>query len=288
MIEVAREGEACPPPSELLVSQLPLIESVIRFVARRSALDAAETEELGGVVKLKLIENDYEVLRQFQGRSSLKTYLTVVVQRLFLDERTRRWGKWRASAEARRLGPGAVALESLVSRSGLTFDEAVETLGARSDQTWSRPDLERLRERLPRRTVRRFVGEEVLANAASDGSDVEERLLEREGRPVVDRTRTALRRALAALTAEDRLILKMRFDDSFTVAQIAGALRLEQRPLYRRIEQLLKSLRATLERDGVEKDQIVTLLEQGRFDLALDSSPPPAAAERSARPSKST
>src|SRR4029453_14108130 len=44
---------------------------------------------------LRLVEDDYDVLRRFQARSSLPTYVTVVIQRLFLDYRNRLWGKWR-------------------------------------------------------------------------------------------------------------------------------------------------------------------------------------------------
>ena len=68
------------------------------------------------------------MLRRFEGRSSLTTYITVVVQRLFLDRRNRLWGKWRPSAEARRLGPTAVLLERLVSRDGWSAEQALETL----------------------------------------------------------------------------------------------------------------------------------------------------------------
>jgi len=44
------------------------------------------------------------LLAKFEGRSSLRTFLTVVIQRLFLDHRISAWGKWRPSAEARRGG----------------------------------------------------------------------------------------------------------------------------------------------------------------------------------------
>src|SRR5215208_5464467 len=56
-----------------------------------------------------------QVRRRFERRSSLPTYVTVVIQRLFLDYRNRLWGKWRPSSDAKRLGPTAMLLERLVA-----------------------------------------------------------------------------------------------------------------------------------------------------------------------------
>ncbi|MGH8186413.1 MAG: hypothetical protein ACREUC_07605, partial [Steroidobacteraceae bacterium] len=78
---------------------------------------------------LKLIEHDYAVLRRFEGASSLRTYLTVVLHRVLLDQRNREWGRWRPSAAAYRNGPLAVRLERLVTRDGLTPAEAIAAVG---------------------------------------------------------------------------------------------------------------------------------------------------------------
>ena len=111
----------------LLVAHLPLIDSVVRAVAHRYWLSADETDDLGGDIRLKLVENDHDVLRKFEGRSSLRTYLMTVVLRHVLDQRNARWGKWRPSVLARQLGPIAILLDQLLTRDGLSFDEAVET-----------------------------------------------------------------------------------------------------------------------------------------------------------------
>ena len=52
------------------------------------------------------------VLRKFEVRSSLRTYLTVVVNRMYIDGRVKQWGKWRPSAIAntgRNATPGCCA-----------------------------------------------------------------------------------------------------------------------------------------------------------------------------------
>jgi DNA-directed RNA polymerase specialized sigma24 family protein len=75
-----------------------------------------------------LIENDYAILRQFEGRSSLSTFLVVVIQRLLIGERTRRTGRWHPSRETESLGAAGIALERIVRRERRTIDEALPIL----------------------------------------------------------------------------------------------------------------------------------------------------------------
>src|SRR2546423_12833075 len=112
----------------LLEENLALIDRVIRFIAHGQRLDESEAEEFGAIVKLKLCENDYGIVRKFEGRSNFGTYLTIVVARMLLDYRIHCWGKWHPSAEARRLGDLAVDLEQLLHRDGRTLDDALPLL----------------------------------------------------------------------------------------------------------------------------------------------------------------
>ena len=64
----------------------------MRRVARRHRLPDHEADDLRSAVHLKFIENDYEVLRRFEGRSTLATYLTSIVTRQLLDNRNAEWG----------------------------------------------------------------------------------------------------------------------------------------------------------------------------------------------------
>ena len=114
--------------ADLFQRELPLIDGVIRFVVRRHRLPASEADEFVAHARLRLIEHDYQILRRFGGRSSLRTYLATVIERLLLDYRIREWGKWRPSAEARRAGPVAVRLDQLLNRDGLPFHQAAEIL----------------------------------------------------------------------------------------------------------------------------------------------------------------
>jgi RNA polymerase sigma factor (sigma-70 family) len=242
------------------------VDRVVAFIARRNGLGAADREELGSIVRLRLVENDHNILRRFEGRSRFETYLTTVVQRIFLDERIRRWGKWRPSAEARRLGPLAVRLQELMGRDGLPADQAIEVLRAAHGPGDSRDELRRLAQRIPVPSPRRFVGEDALEGLATSGEEAERGAREKEERRAASDAEAHLTRALAGLTSEERLLVKMRFQDSFTVAEIAIALRLPVKPLYRRFEALLSGLRRALESAGLTAPEIASLLDRRAFE----------------------
>src|SRR5688572_1196866 len=154
------------PRDHLYLTHQPTIERALRFTARRHRCVGDEAEDFAAWARLKLVENDYAILAQFEGRAGLASYLAVVVQRLFLDYRISKWGKWRPSAEAKRLGPLAVRVETLLSRDGLSLEEAYQTLRA-ADLQLSREVMEDLQARLPTRVSRRFEGEEALETIAA-------------------------------------------------------------------------------------------------------------------------
>src|SRR3954452_18644206 len=80
-----------------LIANYPVIESVVRAVARRRRAGPTEAEDLASRVALKLVDNRYALLRKFEGRSSLSTYLTTVVDRVCRDGWAAHGGRWRAS-----------------------------------------------------------------------------------------------------------------------------------------------------------------------------------------------
>jgi RNA polymerase sigma factor for flagellar operon FliA len=251
-----------PEMEQRLLAHLPEIDRIVAFVCRRNGLEKAEADDFRSLVHLKLIENDYEVLRRFRGQSTLRTYLTVVVQRRFLDHRISEWGKWRPSAEARRLGPVAVELERLTGRDGLTLGEAIETMRTRAGEPPSRETLLDLAAKLPARAPRRFVGEDH-AEALPARENVERDAIARQAAQTGDRAAAALKEAISSLPAQDRLILRMRFGDGFTVARIASILQLDQKALYRRIAGILAGLKDGLESAGLSRPEISALLDGG-------------------------
>jgi RNA polymerase sigma factor for flagellar operon FliA len=246
------------------LAQLPVIDRMIGWVCARRGLRAADAEDFASIVKMRLIENDYEILARFEGRSSLKTYLAVVVNRLYLDFQAQRFGKWRPSAEARRLGPVALRLERLLQRDRLTFDEACGVLLSDTSVSESRDELYAISLRLPRRPGRSS-GDDAVEPATLD-ADAAER---QERQALADRTFAVIRHALACLPPQDRLFLRLHFDSGLTVAQVSRALATGQKSLYRRKEELLKLLRRALAAEGIGSRDAQELLSSLDWDAGL-------------------
>ena len=280
--------------AELFLESLPLIDEIIRFACRRHQLTGADAEDFAASVKLKLVECDYAVLSKFsgaaRGTASLRAYLTVVVHRLLLDERIARWGKWRPSAEAKRRGALALRLEELLYRDGLSAEAAYRRLLDIERTPTTRSALQELRDSLPQRTKRRLVSDSDLGDhAAPDTSRPDAALERRETQAAQSQAIAQVREALAGLDAEDRAILRLRFEQGLTVQQLAPLLSLEPKPLYRRIEKILLVLRGSLERSladrGIDPREIVPALGSVWFLPPEDVSAGPAGGSGDPRPS---
>ncbi len=248
-------------PSTLFLENLALIERVAGSLARRCGMAGDDAADFLSWVKLKLIEDDYAVLLKFRGESSIGTYLTVVLATLARDYRVQRWGRWRPSAAARRLGRVAERLEVLVRRQGFRLTEAAEALRTSGETQLTDRELSALLAQLPMREPLRPIeaGAEPLEQVASvEGADA----LVAEQSAVDDRrlAARALASAMESLSAEDRVLLRLRYWEGLSVADVARGLATDQKPLYRRLERLLRELRASLLSAGITPEQIRDLL----------------------------
>lgn len=246
-------------PKDLFLAHLAHIERAATHACRRHGFSREDTQELVSAVKVKIIEGDYAVIRKHKGKSTLKTYLTMVVQNFFKDHLDHIWGKWRPSAEAVRLGPLAIQLEKLLHRDGFTLGEACEILVTNHHVEATRQELEELAAKLPHRNPpRRMESEEALESRPSEELAPDEIVDARETADRREEVLELLKDALRRLPAEDALLAKMSCE--LKISQIARQLRLDQKPLYRRRETILSSLREDLVRQGVRPEEIRGLL----------------------------
>lgn len=65
---------------------------------RSLPLKPEDTEDVAAEILLQIVANEYAVLRQFRGQSSLATYLTVIARRICVHELARRAGLREAPA----------------------------------------------------------------------------------------------------------------------------------------------------------------------------------------------
>lgn len=245
----------------LFLRHLTWIDRIVASLCRRNSLAGADAEDFASWTRMKLVEDDYAVLGKFRGESALTTYLTVVISMLYREYRVSRWGRWRPSAAARRHGPLAVRLETLVHRDGYRLEQAAELLQTSGEAQASQGELARLLAQFPHRDALRPVEvgadllEETPAPAAADDLAVR-----RETAAQRERLDRALAHAMEQLPAEDRVILRMRYWEGLSVADVARGLDLPQKPLYRRIDRALAQLRAELTAAGISREEVGSLI----------------------------
>lgn len=233
---------------EPLPEQQSLLAQTLREVARARRLSPEDAQDFIQSAQVRLIERNYDVFERFTGRSSLRTYLTVVVTRLLLDWRNSVYGKWRPSAMAVRRGKTAVALERLIARDGYTVAEAVEHMLGRPDSP-ARAELEEIATSLPYRQRTRIVSEEILQDMG--GIWFEDPLDAAEQRQTERRVHRALAVALTQLPAEERWLIQVRYKQHRSVQALAQLLQTDPKRLYRRFDRALRSLRRAMIAAGV-------------------------------------
>ena len=245
----------------MLVEHLDVLAQITGVVCRRDALRGADAEDFAAWVRLRLVENEYAILARFRGECALRTYLTTVVATLHRDYRVHRDGRWRPSAAALHAGPLAVRLERLVYRNRLPFEQAVEVLQTEEVPPPTRRALAALFRALRARTpLRPVTADATLLEHASGTLDADAHVTGGEDAARRRAVEGALARTVDSLPPEDRVILRMRFWEGASVADVARALGLPQKPLYRRLERLLAALRGALEAAGVDRLAVGELL----------------------------
>jgi RNA polymerase sigma factor (sigma-70 family) len=193
----------------------------------------------------------------------MTTFLTVVITHLFSDHRIKLWGKWRPSAEAKRRGQTAVLLEAAVYRDGQSFEQACSFLVQDGRLKVDRAELRKVMAELPRRVPRR-VDDGASVDDVPSSNSADGRVLDHERDERIKAAKAALDRAVGRLDPEDRLIIRLHFFEGLSIADVARALSIPQKPLYTRLERLQETLANDLASQGIGPECIEW----------LDSGPP--------------
>ncbi len=255
------------------MENLPLIEQILAFVCRKCRFSREDCDDFKQSVQVKLIENDYRVLRECTG-SSLRSYLKVVILRASQDFRNRLWGKYRDTAEAQRLGEAGKRLERLITRDGLSHEEARRYLQINEKIELTDEEFEKIIARLPPRQRRHWFPVESLNAVADSARDPDEALRAKEATRRQAEILDLLDRRARELSTEHQLLLRMIYQEGLTIAEIARARKVPQKPLYTERDRALRQLRELLEKEGVRKDELEAI-----FRLLLDATGPDEADE---------
>jgi RNA polymerase sigma factor (sigma-70 family) len=246
-------------PVSFLTGSYQKVESIIRAVCFRNRLKPEETEEFASEVKLRLVEEDYRILRVFTGKSSIETYLTTVVANMVRDMIRERDGRWRPSEEAKRLGEVAERIEELIYRFRYPFHEAHQILTTNFGFTISEKDARDIYFKLKIREGRPVsvsTDEEFHDGRGTPETEMiasEQNLLEQRIGNIIDVLR-------GQLSATDRLMLKMAFEDNLKLTVVAEQLHLTRADVDRRIREILTIFKRGILQQGINYNEVRELI----------------------------
>ena len=232
----------------LFLQHLPFIDRAAAGAAQVVGLRGDDVEEFVSWAREQLWEDDYALVRKWRGQSKFTTYLATVIMNLGREYRVKLWGRWRPSAAALRLGSLAVRLETLVYRDGWQVAEAAELVRSRGETSLSTREIADLVAKIPPR-VRRPRIQRVDESDMRNDADV--RVGESEDDAERKAIHVALTSALSELEPAAQVVVKMHFLEGRSLADVARALCLQQKPLYRVKDAALRSLRDRLAHAGI-------------------------------------
>lgn len=94
----------------------------------------------------------------------------------------------------------------------------------------------------------------------SDEEHLGETVINREDEEVKKRLEGIVKSHLSELSPEDRLLLKMKYEDNFKVSEIAEILKQDQKKTYRKINTLLSSFKEEFLKEGFNINSIIDIL----------------------------
>jgi RNA polymerase sigma factor (sigma-70 family) len=219
--------------------------------------------------------DDYRVLRQFQGKAKLTTYLTTAVSNLVIDLVRKKKGRSRAKERAQEMGEVAAHLYDAVYCRGYSLGEAQCFLQATWGITASHAELGIMLERIRGRetyqtpaeicevwphTGKEIVTKEGLEISIADPARSAEQMLADDQRE--RSARRVLEAVLEELSGEERLILSLRFPkDDFEEPkanrEIAQMLHLTEKAVDNRIRRILKHCRQMILEQGLSLSDLI-------------------------------
>lgn len=225
-----------------------------------------DKDELFVQVLDHLQEDDYRRLREFKGNSSITTYLTAIISRLVVDIVRSRSGRNRAKERAERFGETGRRLYELVIQQSHSIADAVEILRGNYGMIVDSSQLQAMLDEMQGRSTRHQTdtdyetawndnGELVSIQRSTPEQKVSDQQLERKRKEL-------LKQVLDGMTAEDKLLIRLRFPldegtDPLDAATVAKMLGLNQQEVDRRTRRILTTCRELLLKQGISLHELL-------------------------------
>lgn len=184
-----------------------------------------EADKLFNRVLDKLSENDFRILRKFEGRSKITTYLTTIIARMGIDMIRERAGRERVSEKY----PDGARSHKVPDSSGTPVREGIYS-GEKGD--YDVPDVDNIPEL------------KVLRNDSQSKLNI------------------VISEMLSALSGDEKLLLRMKFPEDpdlkpMSTDEISGILSISKKSVYNRIDRLIKKCRKILSDAGIDTEDFM-------------------------------
>lgn len=227
----------------------------------------------------QLAKDDFRRLLRFEpgGAASFTTWLRVVARNLCLDWHRKMYGRFRPFKSLQGFSARELEVFRCRYERNLSRDETLQML-KQSYPSTTEADLSELEARIERAlsplqrwllSSRRGSTPELSVPIAEDDEagvlDVIDRAPSPEAVALNEQQRSRVRKSLRALSADERLLLKFRFEDELSLEEIARLMVLgDAQRAHRRLAAVLQKLRHGLTQPGVRKSGAgVREIEQG-------------------------
>lgn len=239
-------------------SNLSITDEIIKKYCYRHNVVGDEADECNSYVYEKIIENDYQKIREFNGKSSYKTYMTTVIPRILID-RMRSGGRWRPSQKALRIGKEAVILEELVFKKKYSFEQAYNTLTTNHNISIERERAYEIITLLQRkRLTSASPGKQEITDNEPDGKapSPDEAAIINETSKIKEQLDAIIEEIRNFLSNEDRLLLRMRFEDNIKISEIARVLKKDRDDIDRKLKAILTNFKSEILSRNISIDDI--------------------------------
>jgi len=249
-------------PRQFVEANIGEIRKRVRSLCRKYSIFGDDSTEFESEIIVMLLENDCKHLRGFKGSNgcSAQTYLFTLIGSRFIDAfRKIVEKKWHPSTRAEELGPLAKKLEELLIRFGLPFHEAYETLVSNPAMKISEEAARALSHQLMDRNMpARFTDE--LPDVHDPGDSPEDSAIKAQLLELKRQLLDLVREISRDLSPEDRLMIKMAYEDGINISEIGRQLKVDN-PHYR-IKKVIERFQTELLRRGINYKSAIGLLEE--------------------------
>ncbi len=241
----------------LFVSNKSIIDKIINKFCTKNKLSLDLSEEFTSHVYVKLMEENCKKIRVFKDESGFSTFITIVIRNIFEDEKRRLWGRWKPSRKAIEMGPEAEILEQLVFRDKSIWEQAYDILTTNHKITISRDRAFEILETLESKNFKRK-GPKVgrIPDEFSDwnATTSEGELIEEEELSKKNQINDVIKSIRKFFSNEDRIVLRMRFEDSMGISEIARGLNVKRSYIDKKLKTILKQFEKEIRKCGISED----------------------------------